>query len=570
VKSRAWLGALALILTTGCNQVHPVPPRNESSAAAAPARTLIMVTRAEPTTLGGTLLANTGLGQGVARRLANAALTLLDGDANPRPYLAESLPRLGTESWQVFPDGRMITTYRLKPDLTWHDGTALVAGDFVFASDVYRRADFGTANLAPHNLIEHVEAPDPQTIVFRWRGSYPGAGALAFGAGAGTPSFTPLPRHVLERGFRDDSETFLQLPFWTIEFVGTGPYRVDRWEPGALMEVIAFAGHALGRPKIERIRMLFMSDPNAALATLLAGEAHLAVDDSIRIEQGLILKREWETRSMGTVQFRPISGRTVRPQHRAEFAQPAAMLDVRVRRALAHAIDKQAINDALLSGVGTVSDTVIAPTEPYYLEIERVVPRYFFDPRRTDELIQQAGFTRGSDGFFVSPADGRLNFEVKNNASAQNDAERAILADGWRRAGFEIQEAAFAVQGRDTQALSTYRSIATTGGVTGEDILKNFTTANISSAANRWVGQNRGGWSNPEYDRLVEAVFTTLDENERVRAIAQAAKLLNEDVAIIPLYYTPSVLSYVSGLAGIRARSLKVDPEWNVHEWQFR
>lgn len=85
----------------------------------------------------------------------------------------------------------------------------------------------------------------------------------------------------------------------------------------------------------------------------------------------------------------------------------------------------------------------------------------------------------------------------------------------------------------------------------------------------QWIGQNRGGWANSEYDRLVDIVFTTLDDGERVRAVVEAAKLLNEDVAIMPLYYTPSVLGYVNGLLGIDVRSLKVDPEWNVYAWEL-
>src|SRR5205823_288854 len=115
----------------------------------------------------------------------------------------ETLPQLNTDTWRVFPDGRMETTYRLKPGLSWHDGAPLTAEDFVFTADVYRYPDYGTASLVPHNLIESMQAPDSSTVVIRWRGSYPGAGAVAFGSGAGTPSFTPLPRHLLERSFRE-------------------------------------------------------------------------------------------------------------------------------------------------------------------------------------------------------------------------------------------------------------------------------------------------------------------------------------------------------------------------------
>jgi len=67
------------------------------------------------------------------RRLFNAYLSLFDVSGKPRPYLAESLPELNTSTWQIFPDGRMETAYRLRPGLTWHDGAPLSSDDFGFA-----------------------------------------------------------------------------------------------------------------------------------------------------------------------------------------------------------------------------------------------------------------------------------------------------------------------------------------------------------------------------------------------------------------------------------------------------
>jgi ABC-type transport system substrate-binding protein len=111
--------------------------------------------------------------------------------------------------------------------------------------------------------MAEVTAPDSRTVVTRWKGRYPEAGTLA------EADFPPLPRHLLHVAFLDDPEGLVSQPFWTRDYVGLGPYRLARWEPGAFIEGSAFEGHVLGKPKIERIRITFIPDTNTALAGLL-------------------------------------------------------------------------------------------------------------------------------------------------------------------------------------------------------------------------------------------------------------------------------------------------------------
>src|SRR5204862_1438423 len=96
-------------------------------------RTVTIIGRTEPTQVADPGLRSSGTSIGATTRPFNAALDTNDSHENPVPYLAEALPQLNTDSWQVFPDGTMQTSYKLKPNLTWHDGTALAADDFVFA-----------------------------------------------------------------------------------------------------------------------------------------------------------------------------------------------------------------------------------------------------------------------------------------------------------------------------------------------------------------------------------------------------------------------------------------------------
>src|SRR5207253_1145423 len=208
-------------------------------------------------------------------------------------------------------------------------------------------------------------------------------------------------------------ETFMAHPYWSAGFVGLGPYRLTRWEPGAFMEGTAFDRHILGRSRIQSVKLLFMGDPNAVLATMLSGEAHIAVDNALKFEQAAILQREWGPKSGGEVLLSPSQWRSTEFQFRPEFLKTPALLDVRVRRALAHALDRTALNQALLRGYGLVVDTPISSLVLYYPEIDRVITKYPYDPRRTEQLMQEAGFAHGVDGIFASASGERFKPDLQ-------------------------------------------------------------------------------------------------------------------------------------------------------------
>src|SRR4030095_13333631 len=145
-------------------------------------------------------------------------------------------------------------TYRLRPNLTWHDGHPLTAEDFVFAFTVYTAPGMGQFEPTPQDRIEAGLAPDPSTVLIRWKSLYPDAGAIQTG------DLDPLPRHILERSFAEDTtDASANHVYCSRDFVGPGPYRLERWEAGSHLEAGAFDGHALGRPRIDRVIVRFIS-----------------------------------------------------------------------------------------------------------------------------------------------------------------------------------------------------------------------------------------------------------------------------------------------------------------------
>ena len=569
---------MSLLVLGACAPSSPQPggeaPPVASSASAGSDRTLIVGIGREPQNLAPFGPLASGLTPVVMSvRPFNAFLELVDDRGVARPYLAETLPALGTDSWLVFPDGRMETRYRLKPNITWQDGAPFTAEDLVFAWRAYTtpEAGFAAAGAAPINLMEDVSAPDAQSLVIRWRQTYPEAGILQTG-GITNLGLPPLPRHILEAPYREGHwEAFAQHPYWSTEYVGLGPFRLSEWQLGSYLEGVAFDQHVLGKPKIQRLRVLFVPDNNTAFAYLRSGALHLAAEGAIPFDQALSLKNEWASSQAGTMLWTAVSLRMFRFQMRPELANPRAILDVRVRKALAHSLDRQALNELSWEGEASLLDTIFPTTEDYYPRIDRVLTKYPYDLRATERLMTEAGFSKGADGVYASAADGPFTFEVTSRPTGER--ERPVAAAGWRQAGFVVREAGLSVaMDRDPQARATYPAIMDdTQSYIDTILAASFSTAQLARPENRWNGLNRGGWSEPEFDALVSAFNTTLDPEQRIGQRVEMARLLSEALPAIFLYNNLSAWLHLSDLRGLSwvVQRSTCYMGWNIHEWQL-
>lgn len=569
-KNVRWVGLLALLGLVACS---PAPGRATDAGApgrppgpgqAAVAKTLVFGVRYELTEVVPKI--TTGTSSDGMKRLFTASLAYMDGKGAINPYLAEALPALETDSWRVFPDGRMETTYRLRADLTWHDGHLLTADDFVFALRAYKAP--GVAfDPVPQDRIDEILAPDARTVIFRWKTLYPDGGSLRSGM------VEPLPRHILEQPLEQDTpEGFNTLSYWGKDFVQAGPYRLQRWEPGVHMDAVAFEGHALGRPKIDHIVVKFVPDENTMLTNLLAENVQLAADNSLRFEHSLVLKREWGANGRGIVLVDPIQQRMTQFQLRPEYVNPRSLLDLRVRRAIAHAHDRQAIVDGLFGGEVPVSDQALPRSVPYFDALDREVTKYPYDLRRTEELLGEVGIRKLADGAHVTPSGERFGFESWVLAGSQNEKQGSIMGDSWRRAGFEIKEYAIpTAQSQDGQVRATFPALSSVASFLGEsNSLSAYTPAQIPTPNNRWRGNNRGGWVNPDYERLWSLYNSTLDRSERDRQVIEMMKVATEQLPILFNFHNPDVKGFLATLQGPSLATPDSLIFWNVHEWELR
>jgi len=538
---------------------------SSDSARQVPQRTLAIAVRGEPPSLALKALVAYGRSLRGSLPLFNGTLDWLDERGVANPYLAEAVPQLNSDTWRVFADGRMETTYRLKPNLTWQDGASLSGEDFVFAWRVYSTPQLGHAASPPMRFIEEVIAPDPRTVVIRWREPFAEADLL-------DDTFQALPRHILQGPFQDlDPLAFSHLPFWSQDYVGLGPYRLERWEPGAFFEGRAFDGHALGRPRIDRVRVVFIPDPNTALANILAGEVHYVGEFVFADDHVATLESHWSPAEGGTVLYAPTALRVTVVQLRPEYAEPRALRDVRVRRALAHGVDAHLANDVLNSGRGVITHTLTSPQVIFYREIERVITKYQYDPRRTQLLMEEAGFARGGEGFFIGTDGAPFRVGVWSSSGAKNEQENAVIVDGLRKVGFDASRHVFsAAQLADAEARTLIPGLSTRGQPT--ESRNQYTSEQIPRPENRWRGENRAGWENAAYDRAFEAFTRALDPSERVRHIAEMERTFTAELPGIPHWFNPSVTAHVGALKGPVARQTPDAGSGilRVHEWEWR
>ncbi len=383
---------------------------------------------------------------------------------------------------------------------------------------VYATPELGVSRGPPDKQMERVVATDARTVVIQWRELFPDGGVLS-------TAFQPLPRHILEAPFSEMApDAFARHSYWTQEYVGAGPYRLVRWEPSAFIEAEGFAGHALGRPAIGRIQVSFIPDPNTVVANLLAGAAHIALDFSIGFQDGLTLQQQWAGTRGGLVLNSPTKVHWIQAQFRPELASPRSILDARVRRALAHTMDKRALSEAMFEARGQGADSLVYPHEKWFPTVDRTIVKYPYDVRQAEQLLNQAGFTKQTDGAFVGANDEKLGVELRVSAGAENEQEVAILSEGWRRAGFDAAEHVYPVSLlRDGQYRASFPALLLNPAGGG---LNALTSASVAAPENRWTGANRGGWSDAEYDRLYDAFQATLETDRRADQVAGMMRIM--------------------------------------------
>ncbi|MEA2641605.1 MAG: peptide/nickel transport system substrate-binding protein, partial [Chloroflexota bacterium] len=468
---------------------------------------------------------------------------------------------------KVNPDGTMDVTWSLRPDVRWHDGTPLTADDFVFGLAVQQDPETPAKASAGIGLISEAKAPDPHTLVLHWKQTFADANQ------SGPMDVMAMPRHLLADAYQaGNKQAFFNNPYWTSQYVGLGPYRVGEWANGSQLTAQAFDQYFLGRPKIDRLIIRFFPDVNALVANMLSGDVDASPIGSFKVDEAEALRQRWDSDHAGTVLTVTTGIRYGGIQYR-DPTLPWAR-DARVRQALIHMTDRRSIVEHLLFGLTTLADTPVPPSDPAFGILQsRGLSAYPYDLTRAEQLLNDAGWRRGTDGVYQNAAGTPFSIVAASPARTNiNVQETTTIANQWSQAGLAATPDNLPYNAANLNELKgTVKGVFFgNNNIIPTSYYGSFVTSQISSEANRWAASNKGGYSNPAYDRLFEQYASALEPAKRAQAVADMAKMGADEAVWIPLYYDFDVAAFRQGVRGIgQVPPEQVANSWNIHTWEI-
>ncbi len=401
--------------------------------------------------------------------------------------------------------------FHLRRGVRFADGRRLLARDVQYT--YYSTLD--TATLSPKRAgltkIATVESPDEHTVVIRTRGPY--APALEMATLGVVPYGTPV------RGARNGPAP-----------PGTGPFTVARFVRDEEVRMVRNRYAAASDPALKAIIFKVVPDPTVRALELAEGVCGFAENN---IEPDLL----GYLGQLPALRVENSAGTTY--QYLAFNFRDSRLRDLRVRRAIAYAIDRQAIVRSILRGTARVATGMLAPENWAY---DGGVKNYAYDPERAGSLLDAAGYARRRDG------TRGLRFVYKT--TPENALMGVILQAMLRRVGIDLEV-------RTNEWATFYADIQR-----GNFDLTSMDWVGVTDPHHYYMifdskmvpplGLNRGAYANPEMDRLVEAGEVTLDPAKRRRIYAAVQKLAALDLPYVSLWWRDNVAVMSRELADFR------------------
>ncbi len=569
-RAAAVLAAAMLIVATACAPTTPAAgtaaPTAAASATAGPTRggTLTIAIWQEPANLAPYYQNQTV--QSVV--LDNVVEGLLQTQANGEyaGLLAESLPTVANGGVKVSADGKkMDVTYKLKPGIKWSDGVPLTSADVRFTWQLLM-TDPKVTTREGYDQIESIDTPDDLTVVMHYKSlyaPYPGRFGYIYS------------KHSLEKepAAPDYSKSdYVRKP------LGTGPFMVTDFRPGESITLQRNPNYRVpGQPYLDKIIFKSVPTSTVAIAQLKAGEVqamwNLLESETVDLEKDPNIK-------LSVVPGPSVERIEMNTAENKDMTDPNSkhpvLSDINVRRALIYATPKQAIIDKLLfgkakPGTSPVSQGWASPKD---------VTQESYDPKRANELLQQAGWVKGTDGI---RAKGGVRASLTITSTTGNSTREKIeqvLIDEYKQIGVELkiknEPSSVLLSGSWAQGDQRKRGsfdLVMYGSSPDIDphqtVSQRYTSQNIPSTANNGSGQNYTRVKNAQMDAAVAEAGSTLDFDKRKTAYATALKILNQEAVIIWLYDRARIDGARVGLEGWKGNPWQ-NFVWNSQEWSLK
>lgn len=475
----------------------------QTPGAGTPVRggTLTVLIDPEPPTL--TTIAHTAGASVLISAKTTEGLLTYGFDLSPQPQLATA--------WAVSEDGLQYT-FTLRKGVKWHDGRPFTSADVAHSIGLLKQ--YHPRGRATFSSLTEVRTPDAHTAVLVLSKPVP------YLLTALSASESPIvPKHLYESG-KADANPANNAP------IGTGPFVFKEWVRGSHVTYERNPDYWDNpRPYVDRLIVRFIPDAAARAAAIEKGEVHLSPGTPVPLGDVERL------RAKPNLVFEANGYQYINGVSRVEFnLETPALQDLRVRQAIAHAINRQVVQKTVWYGQGRLIPGPVHPAlAKFYVPDLPVLP---FDAKRAEALLDEAGYTRGKAGPNLRL---KLALTPIPNEGGQRTAE--YLKQSLGRIGIEV-----AINGQD---FATYvrRVYADRAFDLHVSAMSNTFDPTVGIQRLYWSKNfkkglpfsNGSGYSNPEVDRLLEAAAIETDESRRRQAFAEFQRHIVHDLPDITL-----------------------------------
>ncbi len=473
-------------------------------------------------------------------------LVTLDDRGNDIPDLAAVVPTL--ENGGISRDGRTIT-YKLRRGVKWQDGKPFTSADVTFSWRAVMNPNNNVIERTGYDKVSFVETPDPYTVVFHLKAPFAPFVDTVFGES--DQPFRIIPKHLLGGYANINRVPFNQQP------VGTGPFRVVRWYHGDHVELAANPLYFRGAPKLKKILVYTVPDGNTSAAEL---QSH-----GIDLILAVTASNFRNLRAISSVRTLLVK----QPSYAAAIfnTKHPPLDDVRVRQAIAYAVNEKRIVDNLTYGTATPAT---ADLSDYYWAHDPTLAGYAYDPAKANSLLDQAGWRRETSG--MRAKNGKiLTLQLTIGAGSQTASQIAIeLQSDLRRAGIDL-----AIK---TYSYSLLYATVAMGGIqqTGKfDLtLQVWVSGADPDDSGQWTckaappnGNNISRYCNAAFDSAENAALTHFDRATRKRAYGLTQEMLVKDAPAAFEYYPRARYAMNPALRNFSPNG--ISEGWNAYLWSL-
>lgn len=493
--------------------------------------------------------------------------TVFDADWKLVCLLCMELPTIenGGAVPERTPEGKrgVAVTYTIHPDATWGDGTPVTTKDVVFTWKVGRHPMSGVGNMEFYRSLYKVDAKDDKTFTLHFD-------KLTFEYNA-INDFNLLPAHLETVPFESAPEEYRNRTVFdsdpTTEGLYFGPYLIADIERGSHIVLEPNPTWFGRKPHLKRITVRVIENTAALEANLLSGAI-----DMIAGELGLTVDQALAFHKRHGRKFRMVYKPGLVYEHIDLNLDNSILKDVRVRRALIHGINREAISSQLFAGRQPVAHSSVNPLDWIFWED---LPRYPYDPEKAAQLLAKAGWTVMRRGVRHHKDGTPLRLEIMTTAGNRTrELIEQVLQSDWKKLGIDvrIRNQPARVFFGETVTQRKYEAMAMYAWISAPESVPRTTlhSAHIPHAGNNWAGQNYTGFRNAEMDELVEKIEVELDKEKRRALWRRLQEIYATELPVIPLYFRANPFILPPWLTGLVPTGHQYPSTLWVEEWGAR